>query len=367
MATPQNKNSTSRLSVAPLGAGDLIDRSVRFYRQNFRTLVLIAAPPVVVGALISLVWRMIGREAFGLSPASNGGDLFLYYVFVGLGSLVIWFFEIDAMLAVMGGASRNFVRHLLFGEPLTFRETYRNVRSRIGGLMTASSIITFLLGLLGIFDFYLALVVGSLAVMAVVAALSWIPFLAVMMSIVVVAATVFGTLALFFLVAAQFAYVPQAMLVEGLSVGAAFGRSNRLAKGNTKRVAAIFIFTFFATYSAVALLYVPLAWYGWLSGVEIVSWDPDSIPAWYEIVSQLIVQTSLIILLPVCMIGLCLLYVDERVRHEGYDVELMAARSLGEIPAVPSSYINPLQPALAGNSNGAQTNGDSPITSLGLR
>jgi hypothetical protein len=48
------------------------------------------------------------------------------------------------------------------------------------------------------------------------------------------------------------------------------------------------------------------------------------------------------------MVGLCLLYVDERVRHEGYDIELMAARRLGEIPAVPSTYVNPLQPALAG-------------------
>jgi hypothetical protein len=55
----------------------------------------------------------------------------------------------------------------------------------------------------------------------------------------------------------------------------------------------------------------------------------------------------MILLLPVWMIGLCLLYVDERVRHEGYDVELMAARKLGEIPAVPDDFINPLNPALA--------------------
>ena len=46
------------------------------------------------------------------------------------------------------------------------------------------------------------------------------------------------------------------------------------------------------------------------------------------------------------MIGLCLLYVDERVRHEGYDIELLAAANMGEIPDVPSSYVNPLQPAL---------------------
>jgi hypothetical protein len=58
-------------------------------------------------------------------------------------------------------------------------------------------------------------------------------------------------------------------------------------------------------------------------------------------------QASLILLLPIWMVGLCLLYIDERVRHEGYDIELMANRRLGEIPNVPDAYINPLNPALS--------------------
>jgi hypothetical protein len=61
------------------------------------------------------------------------------------------------------------------------------------------------------------------------------------------------------------------------------------------------------------------------------------------------------------------LYVDERVRHEGYDIELMAARNLGEIPAVPTQYANPLQPALS-NTPIFQppAPGNSGITTLGL-
>ena len=49
-------------------------------------------------------------------------------------------------------------------------------------------------------------------------------------------------------------------------------------------------------------------------------------------------------LTPVWMLGLSLLYVDERVRHEGYDIELMAARQLGEFPDVNVS--SPLGTAL---------------------
>jgi hypothetical protein len=45
----------------------------------------------------------------------------------------------------------------------------------------------------------------------------------------------------------------------------------------------------------------------------------------------------------------------------------MAARSLGEIPAVPSSYINPLHPALSTAASGTASNGNSSLTTLGLR
>ncbi len=78
-----------------------------------------------------------------------------------------------------------------------------------------------------------------------------------------------------------------------------------------------------------------------------MAFDADVVPVWYEVAYQVVSQISIILLVPVWMVGLCLLYVDERVRHEGYDIELMAARRLGDIPNVPSAFVNPLQPALA--------------------
>jgi hypothetical protein len=158
------------------------------------------------------------------------------------------------------------------------------------------------------------------------------------------------------------------MLVEGQSVSAALARSTSLASGNVKRFAALFVFTTVATYSALSLFYIPLGWYAYLEGVQILTFDADTIPAWYEIASQFIWQASFILLTPVWMIGLCLLYVDERVRHEGYDIELMAARRLGEIPAVPVDFVNPLQPAMANQTLPSQTHRrqDSTISPLGL-
>ena len=274
----------------------------------------------------------------------------------------------------MGGASRNFVRHLLFGEPITFRETYRNVKARIFGLIAASSIITVLLGFIGYIIFTIGFLIGFLAVTLTILAFSFSPFLSAIISIVLSLAAAFGTGWLFFLIARYFAYIPQVMLVEGQGIFPAISRSASLAnKGSVKRLYALFVFSTIAIYSALMLFKMPLDWYAWANGVEI--WNGffalEGMPAWYEISSQLLWQSSLILLMPVWMIGLCLLYVDERVRHEGYDIELLAARRLGEIPAVPREFINPLQPALAQTFVANQTINQlppkkSPYSTLGL-
>ena len=362
-------NRSSELALAPLGAGDLIDRAVRFYRGNFKTFLFIAAPPVVIGTIVSVGWRMLGRELFYVNARIDQTDLVFYYLFIWFGSLVIWFVEIVASLVVMGGASRNFVRHLLFGEAITFSATYRNAKSRLAGLVTASSLITLILGVVGFFVFYFGLLVTTLAIMAVIWVLSFFPFGAFIVALAIGIGGTGLTVWLFFLVASRFVYIPQAILVEDQGVFAAFSRSASLASGNVKRVAALFIFGMVAIYSALALLYVPLLWYAWANGLEVFGGDPDLVPAWYEIATQLVGQTSMILLLPVWMVGLCLLYVDERVRHEGYDIELTAARRLGDIPEVPPDYINPLQPALGSNSATqvpARQRDDSRLTTLGL-
>ncbi len=349
-------NSTfSSISLAPLGAGDLIDRAVRFYRKNFWTFFLISAPPVVIGTIVLVVWTTAGRSLFSAGSASEL-ESGLYQTFLGFGGILIWLIQTIATLVIMGGASRNFVRHLLYGEPITFRETYRSAVSRFWSLVGISTFISIILGIFGIIVFYIGLIVAFIGIAAATLAFQAYPLLIFIVSLVFGIAVIFGTFWLLFLLVSRFVYVPQIMLVEGQSAFSAMGRSMMLAGKNVKRVAMLFIFTLLATYSALAILYIPLAWYAWVQGVEIFTLNApaDSIPAWYEISSQLISQASLILLTPIWMIGFCLLYIDERVRKEGYDIELMAAGRLGAIPDVPRKYINPLQPALsetAGRSN----------------
>ncbi len=361
--------SNSSLALTPLGAGDLIDRAVRFYQNNFWTFVWIAAPPILVGTLVSVGWTILGRQLFNIGNTRQ--DEVLSLIFTGFGNLIILFFQMVAMLIVMGGASRNFVRHLLFGELIRFRETYSNVGSRFFGLLGASIIIVSILGVLSFVIFYIGIIIAFLVVGITTWILSSIPPLAVVVGFVLSAAILFGTGWLFFLVASRFAYVPQIMLVEGQGIFAAMGRSASLASGNVMRIYSLFIFTVVATVSALLLFYVPLNWYAYANGIKFLAADPDAIPAWYIIANQVIWQSSFILLTPILMIGLCLLYVDERVRYEGYDIELMAARNLGEIPALPTQYSNPLQPALSpetfSNLSNSSGSSNSSFTTLGLK
>lgn len=351
----RSTSSNSQLTLSPLGAGDLIDRSVRFYRKNFGTFILISAPPTITGAVFLIGWMMLARSLFSVNPA-NPYDSTFYPIFVSLGGFFIWVIQLIAIFVVMGGASRNFVRHILFEEPITFRETYRNIKRRLGGLIVVSSLLVILLGIFGFFLFYLGIIIAAIAILITSWLFSFLPIVLFLVSLSLGLAVTFGTLWLFFLVVSRFVYVPQVMLVEGRSALSAIGRSTRLAGKNVSRVAALFIFTLVAIYSALSLLYVPLLIYAWVNGIDLTGFQmADATPAWFEISRQVVMEVSLILLTPILMIGLCLLYVDERVRGEGYDIELMASKRLGEIPSVPQQYVNPLQPALA-NQNVPQNN-----------
>src|SRR5713226_7108879 len=132
----------SELALAPLGAGDLIDRAVRLYRRHFLTLIRIAAPPVLVSAAGSTITTIAFRE-IGATPSS--ARLALYLLMLLGGGIVIVCGSLFSLI-VMGGATRNLVAHLLWNEPVSFRTTYRAVKSRFWSLLGASIVVALWLG-----------------------------------------------------------------------------------------------------------------------------------------------------------------------------------------------------------------------------
>ena len=332
--------AVNELSLEPLGAGDLIDRAVRLYRRHFLTLIRIAAPPVLVSAVGSTITTIAFRE---LTTTSSGLRVGLYVLVLIAGWVIIICGALFSLI-VMGGATRNLVSHLIWNEPVSVRTTYSAVKTRFWGLLGASVMVGLWLMFAGsvasMAGWFLAVIV-FVAVGVASSVSTWVSVLVGGVGMVVAIA---GGLIIFFLLAGRMAYVPQTMLVKGRGVFSAINRSISLASGNVRRLMAMTLFTFFATYSALMLLMIPLGWYGYLNGVDLSPFGATW-PTWYAIGYQVILQCSHITLAPIWMLGLSLLYVDERVRHEGYDIELMAARQLPEMPTLPG-VVSPFAPAL---------------------
>jgi hypothetical protein len=331
--------SPNQLPLAPLGAGDLIDRAVRLYRRHLFVLIRTAAPPVIIAAGGWIVLSIFFKRIF---TTQETADLLLYFL-ISIAAFGVTVIGYLFTLVVMGGATRTLVAHLLNNEPVTARATYAAVRARFWGLFFASLIV-----FVWIWISASVVTVVSYLVMLMVMALIFIatliaPWVTLVVGILAVLLAIAVGMCLFFFIVGRVAYVPQVMLVEGKGVFESFSRSFSLARGNVRRLMAMTLFTTFATYSALMILLLPLGWYGYLSGFNPM--NSAEWPAWYSIAYSVIGPLSSILLTPVWMLGLSLLYVDERVRHEGYDIELMAARQLGELPDVNVS--SPLGTALS--------------------
>jgi hypothetical protein len=334
--------AVDQLSLAPLGAGDLIDRAVRLYRRHFMTLIRITAPPVVVSAIGSVVMTLSWRE-FSATP--DAALMFIYFSLTALG-VILWIGGNLLNMLVMGGATRNLVMHLLWGEPVSARATYVAVRSRFWGLLMATIVVGLCIGICtfpAIMAWYIIFTITLLVSFAFAQLAGWLAGIAGVVGFIV---ALVASLWIFFYLAGKFAYVPQVMLVEGKGIFESISRSMSLARGNVKRLMAITFFCTFATYSALMILIIPLGWFGYLHGIDPSPWREADWPAWYAIGYNVLSQSSLILLAPVWTLGLSLLYVDERIRHEGYDIELMAARKLGEMPRLSGGHISPFAPAL---------------------
>jgi hypothetical protein len=128
---------------------------------------------------------------------------------------------------------------------------------------------------------------------------------------------------------------------------------------------AMALFSYFATWSALMILVIPLGWYGYLNGIDPSPFNAAQWPAWYAIGYSVIEPLSSIVLAPVWMLGLSLLYVDERVRHEGYDIELLASQHLAEMPKL--NVMSPFAPAISQDPQSISSSALGSTNVLGLR
>jgi len=313
-----------------MSAGDIIDRAVRLYGRNFLALLRIVLAPSLVAYAGSILMSIGWRNA----TLSKGDERIVITVLLVLVGFLLWAVGKAAFYAVLGGSSRSLVAHFFEGKPILARDVYRAAWERVWSLIGA----TFMIGMLMIGAMMIAyfIVVTITMFFALIMATvmqkapGWAQGAATVIFAIVVAAAFAVS---FLLIYGRIVYVPQILMVEGKGVFSSIGRSFSLAGGQLRRIAALILFWFYVGWSVLLLLFLPLGFVSdWVN-----PFGAEQSP-WYNIALQTVTQLSEILLMPIFMIGCTLLYLDSRVRKEGFDVELVANRTLAQPPVPPPLY-----------------------------
>lgn len=328
----QQTNAFEQFTLVPMTAGDIIDRAVRLYRQHFLVFLRIVLAPSLIAYAGGILWA-IGLRNFSFERGDQ--RILLALALLGGGG-VLWLVGKALFLMLLGGASRSLVWHFFDGTPLRARDAYQALRERRWSLLGATVLVAILL----LTVLMLVYTVGSFAlffyVMFALWLLSGLPqWVQGVVHFLFGALIVGGGVLLLLLTYARVVCVPQAMMVEGKNVFAAITRSFQLARGETKRIAVLVLFQFCVAASLYWLLMIPLGWYGYWHGVEISLFNTHA-PLWFNIAQQTLAQVGEILIAPIVLLGFTLLYLDTRVRKEGFDIELLANRVLPAAEDTPS-------------------------------
>lgn len=329
--------------LEPLSTGDIIDRSVRIYRQNLRPLLATVTVPFLVGAF---GWGLMQFGKTGVDASSTEFPVFSFAL-MGFGFL-LWIVYLYMMVLSVAGLSRTVGDFIMLGEPITVRGAVTTVRKRLGDLTVASLFLLLAVMVIGMISFAV-LFVAVMIMVALTTSLQWagLPMAAVyiMMALVLIGAFAVIVCLVVPLCMSRVLFIPQAIMIEGCSAGAALSRAMSLGAKNWNRVLGILIFSYFASYSLAAAVLAPVALLLWLTGY--LSFERETVDA----VTGGIGQFSSFLVVPVWSIAYTLLYFDSRVRREGYDVDLLVRRL--PAPQVAPAPVPAMAPAFGAPSLGA--------------
>ena len=280
-----DSEASTTTSLQPMGFTDILDTIFSLYRNHFRLILSICAVYFILTFGVNL---FIDISTVSVENSSGGN------ITVMISPLADWIVNIAGLFPI--GAVLFAGAQVYLGREITAGAAFRQVAPRF-------------LSYLGSFLLWM-LVAGLLAVTII-----GIPF------------------AIYF--ATRWGFYSQAVLIEGTSATNALRRSGELVKGTWWRVFGIMLAIFLLAFMIQTVLQFSLLFvFGFtqaISGEEGLlemfrqMFAPE-LTAWEGLVPYIIqscinfVVTSL--MLPLTPIGITLLYFDQRIRKEGFDIEM---------------------------------------------
>ena len=323
MASSEIKSS----QLAPLSSGDLLDRLISLYRQHWLALLKIGLLPTLISYAGIMAITFSARNF-----AMNRGDFRLAsQVLLFLFGLITYCASKAILLFLIGGLAQELVNHYSSGAPITAKGAYTAVRSNfwrlLGGVIFAVILLSVFFSALYLV-FIFVFVIYTITLLWLLSAMpTWIQITLNFIFFLLALSAIAIALAMML---KRAAFISQAITVEKKGVAQALSRAFSLAGSEFKKQfflppVALILFWGYISWSITWLLLIPLYIYGVLNDIALFSGEQ---PAWFTVLSNTLSQASDIIIAPLLMLGFVLLYVDSRVRREGYDLELLANRYL---------------------------------------
>lgn len=326
------------IPLRPMTLGTVLSASLMVMRRNPRPIFGLSL--IVMGIITVASLVLVGIVAFSnLERTLSASDADLATIEAGTIASIVLAGLFAVSLSLIGGAILQGIISLevargVIGEKLRLRGLWNAAKGRLWALIGWSALVA------------VASVIG-IVVIALISALFF--------AIGGTAGAVFGVLAIFggIIVSVAvmawlgtfLALVPSALMIERLTLGRAIRRSWSLVSGNFWRTFGILALIIVIVQTAAGIVTTPLSLIGSFGSVLLNPTGNESINTASFIVINLVTTIISVAIGAVTIIiqsaAPALLYIDLRMRNEGFDLELtrfVEARQAGN-NSVPDPYL----------------------------
>jgi hypothetical protein len=330
--------------LRPLTLGEILDRTTRLYRHNFWTFAGVAAVPMVVSFAVVLP-ILIALGAMGLFNPKAADPSVGAIVALVAGGILIGFPLLIVASVVEQVALTNTAISLHNGSKLKVREAIKSSWPRFWRYL-------WLIVLKGVLVGVAPAAVGGgviigLSVLTTLAAAAGAKAASVFIVILVVL-IVFGIVVYMIWAETCFSMGISACLAEEKPGWQSIKRAYYLSKGTRGRIFVMYLLVI-ALYGVITMV-VDIAIFIAMAIMTSIGHSKGTTTALVVVqilnfASNLTIQT---LIAPVSVIALVLFYYDQRVRTEGYDIELMMQQAgLTSLPVATKPSTEPEPPAVA--------------------
>ena len=319
-APPPVPRRDAAYELRPLTTGEVLDRTFFLYRNNFwlfTGLSAIAAGISVVTSIVQQVYLHFSKAGPTVTKAGALPAFAHLGVVFGMGAVAAVLYLV--VYSLTQAATVSAVTAIYLGDTTSIAQAWRSVTER-----------WYRYPLIALWQFwsgawlYLVLVAPAFGAIMFLArhpggagGTGTVVVLSILMFVGVIAAPIYGVIAYI-----RNSLAVPAEVMERLTIRAAMKRSKVLAAGSKGRIFLLFLMLG-ALYVVVGAVEIPFAvLITKTRGMQVV------------LLQSLLLFVNFFVTTlvgPVAAIGLCLFYIDQRVRKEGFDIEFLIERNGGVV------------------------------------